>query len=550
MQAPAGVRGVFRQVAAEPLTVVAICLFVGLFGRLSGLDLVFTSDEGYWMQRTVRFGEAVYRGDYASTFRSGHPGVTVMWTGLAGIGRAGVESNNAVTISNPQFLARARNYGQLMRQSRRAVATVTAMLFAFAVLLAGRLLGPAGVLGGVLLALDPYTIGMTRLLHVDALLTPLVLVSVLAGLIFWVGGGRWPFLVLSAVAGGLGLLTKAPAITLLPFFGLVWLVAARPWRGNPRSWLHIFGWGLLLTAVYVAAWPALWVDPITVMVRVAQFAVSLGGTPHLWPTYFMGAPTTGDPGLFLYPVSIVLRLGPVASLGLLALAGLAVVRRLPGGTRVAWLLVFVVVFADIMAIGSKKFDRYMLPALAVLTVMGGAGIWGVARLLRRRVHALVVGLALVAQAGWLVSAYPYPIAAYNPLVGGTATAREMIMVGWGEGIEQAAAYLNSLPNAGSLTTSTQYHHVLRPQFRGRTVRAPSERTIDYFVVYVNMVQRDLVPPQVAAVMATTPPVYTALVNGIPFAWVYQGPFLITAAPPAVDDGEADTGETDTDPPAP
>ena len=83
-----------------------------------------------------------------------------------------------------------------------AVAVVAAGLIALAVVLAGRLLGPAGLLGGALVALDPYTIGMTRLLHVDALLTPLLLVALLAGLVFWLGRGGWPFLVLSAVAGG------------------------------------------------------------------------------------------------------------------------------------------------------------------------------------------------------------------------------------------------------------------------------------------------------------------------------------------------------------
>ncbi len=525
---------------------MAFCLFIGLFARLYGLDLVFTSDEGYWMQRTVRFGGALFQGDYASTYRSGHPGVTVTWVGLAGVGRQLVEANAGPPSITPQILERVRTYGQMMRLSRRAVSIVASVLMAAAAALAWRLLGPAGALGGVLVALDPYTIGMTRLLHVDALLTPFVLVSVLSGLVFWVGGGRWPYLLLSAVTAGLGLLTKAPAVTLIPFFGLVWLIAARPWRGNPRSWVLIIGWGLVLTATYAALWPAVWVQPIETFRRVAEFAATTGGAPHLWPTYFLGAPTTGDPGVLFYPASILLRLGPVATLGLLALVWLTMVRNVPAGSRVLWLLAFVVVFLDIMAIGSKKFDRYMLPVLAVLTVTGGVGIWGVARLWRRRYQAAVVSLAVAAQAFWLVSSYPYPIAAYNPLVGGTAAARQMIMVGWGEGLEQTAAFLNGLPSAGNLTTSTQYHHVLRPQFRGRTVRVPSDRTIDYYVVYVNMVQRDLVPPQVVQAMATTPPAYTALVNGVPFAWVYTGPFLITAAP---DEG-ADDGEADADPPAP
>jgi 4-amino-4-deoxy-L-arabinose transferase-like glycosyltransferase len=373
---------------------------------------------------------------------------------------------------------------------------------------------------------------MTRLLHVDALLTPLLLISVLAGLLYWLQGRRWPLLVLSAVTGGLALLTKAPAVTLAPFFGLVWLVAAQPWQAGwriwrlPSVWLAPFVWAFLLAAVYVALWPTMWVIPLVTLRAVADFAVKLGGVPHLWPTYFLGQPTTGDPGVLFYPIATVLRLGPVATIGLLLLAWLAIRRRSGSSAAVVWLAVFVVVFADVMTIGSKKFDRYMLPALAVLTILGGVGIAALARLLDGRLAVVVVALALLGQGAWLVSTYPYPIAAYNPLTGGTAVARQTIMVGWGEGLEQTAAFLNGLPGASQLTVSTQYHHVLRLPFHGRTVRVPNPRAVDYYVVYVNMIQRNTVPIPVRPALDAGRPVFTATVNGVPFAWVYQGPFQI------------------------
>jgi hypothetical protein len=227
------------------------------------------------------------------------------------------------------------------------------------------------------------------------------------------------------------------------------------------------------------------------------------------------------------------------------LAGLAIFRRLRGGLTVVWLLVFVVVFVDVMAIGSKKFDRYMLPALAVLTILSGVGIWGLARLLTPGLAVAVVALAIVGQALWLGSSYPYPIAAYNPLLGGTSTARQAIMVGWGEGLERAAAHLNGQPGSEHLTISTQYHHVLRPLFHGRTIRVPSASPVDYYVVYVNTVQRNLVPSPVRQAMATDLPVFTAMVNGVPFAWVYRGPFQISTEPGSPIDDESD-GESSAD----
>src|SRR5215217_3666270 len=74
-----------------PMARALVGLLVGLASfwlRLDGLDRVATADEGYWMRRTVRFWAALARGDPASTYRAGHPGVTVMWAGLAGIGPA------------------------------------------------------------------------------------------------------------------------------------------------------------------------------------------------------------------------------------------------------------------------------------------------------------------------------------------------------------------------------------------------------------------------------------------------------------------------------
>ena len=76
---------------------------------------------------------------------------------------------------------------------------------------------------------------------------------------------------------------------------------------------------------------------------MARFALTLGGAPHLWPTYFMGQPTTGDPGLLFYPISMALRLGPVATIGLvlLLIAGLVVrwprLLAIPAALLLVWI---------------------------------------------------------------------------------------------------------------------------------------------------------------------------------------------------------------------
>jgi hypothetical protein len=367
------------------VAVVALLVFgVSLGIRLTGLELYATTDEGYWMQRSVRFGAALARGDLASTYRAGHPGVSVMWTGLLGIGTERLAPFLPGRYTRYDVLERDRGYLPAFGAARQAVAVVTSGLVTLAVLLAWRLLGLGpGLFGGAILVFDPYVIGMTRLLHVDALLAPLMTVSALAGLIFWLRSRRWPYLLLSAVTGGLALLTKAPAGFLPIWFGLVWL--AELWRGGTRprarSPLPLMAWGVVAAAVYVALFPALWVDPVGRLVSLARFVVLVGLQPHDG-NFFLGSPVLEDPGPLYYLVAVPLRLSPLVALGM----GLLVLRPPADehGRAVRWLVLYVALFVALMTLASKKFDRYMLPAQMMLDLLAGVGTWRLAQLIMRK----------------------------------------------------------------------------------------------------------------------------------------------------------------------
>jgi hypothetical protein len=151
-----------------------------------------------------------------------------------------------------------------------------------------------------------------------------------------------------------------------------------------------------------------------------------------------------------------------------------------------------------------------------------------------RVFPLGLTVALVAavQIGLLARVWPYPITYYNPLAGGPERARQLIMVGWGEGLEQAAEFLNGLPNAESLYVVTSYNHVVRPRFVGTTLpitpymRGGPDQSLpapDYIVLYVNARQRRQIPPEVERAEAIGQPVFEARINGLPYAWVYWLP---------------------------
>ena len=544
---PEGAGGGGEGVLAAGLFALAVFL-VSVWVRLDGLDLVLTADEGYWVNRTVRFAAGLAAGDLTATFRTGHPGVSVMWVGLIGIGPARIAPFLSEQYESIDALERAPGYEALAQAARRAVVFVVAGLMATIALLGWRLLGPGPALvGGVLLTLDPYVVGMTRLLHVDALLAPLMAISALAGLLYWTRSRRWPYLLLSGVAGGLALLTKAPAGYLPIFFALVGAVMLvdqhRRSAGRlsvPSALGSVVAWGVVAGVVYVLLFPALWEAPVQRIGNLITFLVRIGLEPHP-SNFFLGQATQGDPGLLYYLVVMPLRASPVALMGVAALA----LRSVEGERRWAscWLVVYAVFFAVLMTIGAKKLDRYMLPVLLVLDLLAGVGLWRLATHLSeatvggsgyRLGRPLLprCGVCLVGQLALLVLARPYPIAFYNPVAGGPRRAANLIMVGWGEGLEQVTAFLNGQPGADGLLVATNYIHVVQPRFVGRSIPVnlyfaegdgTPLPTPDYVVLYVNSVQRRQIPPLAQRAVQAGPPAFVARINDLEYAWVYAVP---------------------------
>ncbi len=126
--------------------------------------------------------------------------------------------------------------------------------------------------------------------------------------------------------------------------------------------------------------------------------------------------------------------------------------------------------------------------------------------------------------------YPYYFTYYNPLIGGGPAAARMLNVGWGEGLDQAARWLNSLPGAEKSSVVAWYSTTFEPFFRGNAIYKIDEEKIsrsskpglaaDYVVLYINQVQREL--PSVGALQffQSTTPIYTVTLHGIDYAWIW------------------------------
>lgn len=520
--------GVGRLALAARVAAVGLAIFALAAGlRLGALGTYVTIDESRWVQRASDFWALIGEGKLDDTFIIGHPGVTTMWTALVGMGPE--RSRHFSYLEGKDDATRRPGYYEALIAARRPFALVGALGVAAVALLGWRLLGPGpGILAGLLLALEPFLIAHARVTHLDSGLTTYAAITALSALVFWWRGGSWPYLALSGVAMGLAFLTKAPSVFLAGFVpllvGLRWLTSGRQFSTLPKLALQLVVWGLIAGAVGLLLWPALRVDPVGTLLKMADFTERVGGGDH--DNYFAGQ-LTDDPGPFFYPLAVLFRLAPITLLGAVLVA--VVWRRLTGMERgMALLLVlYGVLFMAMMDIGPKKFDRYVLPIIPMLGLLAGLGLWRLATLLRdrdRRLLPLVLGLVVAIQAATLLPVFRYPLSYYSPLLGGGPVAERLILIGWGEGLDQVGAWIDGQPRPlGEPTVATSYHRVLQAQLTGSAVPLEHVRMADYVVPYVNTLQRGAEADVLAPYLSQGTPVHTVTIGGIEYARVYRGP---------------------------
>lgn len=550
--------------------IITALLLLGLFlaawlPRTLGLNVFVTADERKWLVRAANFDYALAHGDLYHTYQREHPAVTNTWLGGLGVltampGHAqlapgyfnpDIEEMEAwlkTPAAGPNaptplaMLAWARFYTVL------AVAVVLTLTF-FPLRRLFRAF--AAVLVALFVSLAPMTVGFTRQVQPDGLHAVFMYAALLYFLAWLYAGRRRRDLVGAGVLMGLGWLTKTPVLFLAPIGGL--LILVEWWRmrraGEGNGWrpllLGYVLWGMIAAVVFFALWPALWVDPVGIFVKMYQeMSVYIEG--HINPNYFMGQ-VTQDPGPLFYPVAVFFRITPAALIGFF-LAAVGMWRRWPPlstGTarRACWALVaFVLLFTAFMTLPAKKFDRYLLPAFFVLDVLAALGwsaaalwVWRWLQLRKPDVRWLpAAGAALVGLVGVLLlhglftfQQYPYYMTYFNPLAGGGEAAPKVLFVGWGEGLDEAGRWLSEQPYAEKRRVVSWYAGgPLSYFFPGQAVGVLAGQRLpwldaDYVATYINQVQREIPSPAALDFLARQTPVFTSTIGGMTMANVYD-----------------------------
>lgn len=540
--------------ATRPLALgatLALPFLVGLvtlLPRVIGLYDFFTTDEAHhWIRLTGRFAHAISTGQWAETILTGHPGVTLWWLGSLGL-RLERLATDLGWAAPPDAL------GHLV-WLRLGPALAHALLLTIAYLLLRRLARPGVALAAALLwATSPFMVAHGRLLHLDALLTDLCLLAVLATLLAARAARPLPWLLLSGLFCGLALLTKSPALIVLPFVGLALFVLGGARSEAPGGWrgrfLYAIVWSApryllvlaVTAAVALALWPALWVAPGQALERYLDEIISNGGRPNGDGQFFLGN-SDPDPGPLFYPAVVLFRATPLELLGLIgAVAGLTFIARrkrqdndpVLSRERATMLALasFALLWTLVMAAGPKKFDRYILPAWPALLTLSAAGLlalwnWLRDRFPQRRFAGPAAGIAgLLALQGALLAWYhPYYLSYYNPLLGGGPAAQRTFLIGWGEGMDRVGAWLRARYDIGEGQIISALPATLQPfvPVPVQAVQAIDRASANYAVVYLESLQRRDAPEIYARIAGASLPLHVVTIHGIEYARIYQLP---------------------------
>jgi hypothetical protein len=530
-----------------------------------------TTDEVAWLPRSANFYYALGQRDFAATQMNEAPGVTLLWTETA-----------AYFLDFPEY----RGFGQglldkykfyenillshgvrpmnILITSRTIMVLIHTLVLALTFFIARRIFGalPA-IVGFLLIAFDPYHTAITRLSHLDGPMTNFLYLSIVAFLAYLLVKRNIWYLVVSAIAGGLAVLSKIPAWVGLPTIGILILVDYFIWNKPvvpgrraaadflKRSAWPLLIWGLVFLATIVITYPAMWVRPFEAF--KALVLSPLGYAAKIVSTSAPAADTSIETAevsfvfgsqplqyIFRYPNYYFQLASPVILAGLMIafltyLFKMGVMQGKVIRSAVQGLLIFALLYTLVMTIPPKSSPKYYLPVFVVADMIAGIGWVAGVQWLVSKFHfgrqKLVIALLLLGvvsvQAFGALKTFPYYFTFYNPLAGGGH------IFGSGEGLDQAAEYLNQKPEAKSLKVLSWYGigpfsyffngitetiPVGEPPWGAENFQNLSE--MDYLVTYQNQWMRGI-PAGLFDFLAGVEPEYTVILNGAEFAKIYS-----------------------------
>jgi hypothetical protein len=375
-----------------------------------------------------------------------------------------------------QLRGNADYFPIIERNTRSVLVFILAILLILQVYFVSKIFGySTSLIYMFLIAIEPYLVGIDRWFHLTSLETYLAFVSFLA-LFYWCKSRKTLFFYVSAVAFGLGVLTKLTTIATSPV--LVFLIGYFSYKEKP-SLINIFKFlitfGVVSLGVFVLWFPAMWVQPwyvVNKLISAGTNAVQSASSGEITSPNFNGL----NPLLY-YIVVLGLKLSPVTlALSIFSFFKIHKIKNLPLVS-----LYFITAFL-VLTIANKKIDRYTIFLIPSLILMVSV----VLNNFRYKYFVLGISTAFILWVSYIY--FPIFSSYYSPIFGGTTEAQKIgVYDNSGEYFADAAFYLNTYAR-DTVVFVPDNSQTFTPFYKGKTIGKFNE-TVDFVVSSVDLYRK-------------------------------------------------------------
>ena len=498
--------------------ILSFLFLILLFTRLSYLNGNPMVDEPTWMHRSENFVRALLTLDFKQTYQSAHPGIATLY--FAGI-------SNFIFFKAPQKIGLLSSTDKIFISQLQLISFRIGLVFINMLLVAliyltikHRIKKPFWAISTLLfLTFEPFIIRFSKITHVDAVFSLSTFLALLFFYIFLQTRNKRDFLT-SCFFSALSFFTKTPSLVIVPliivgvFFSL---------RTSLRKKINLILMYLAITfLIGYIAWPVLWSNPLyavkDILLRnltaiLRPHGVSLTQKADFSPDHFFYARTLWN---FITP-----QLLTFSFLGII-LGIHALIKKRGWSLQIAF-SAFVVTFILFMSFGGKKGERYILPTVVSMTILGGWSLQKIYTFSKKIAYVLLLILGSVYVVN-TISLHPFYFIYYNPWVN-IKDPKVYSRIGLGEGLELAAKYLNQKKSAEKLVVASWYDSSFAIYFKGKTIdiRRLNNSSVDYAVVYGNMYGRKKLSPASKVIEKFKNKKLEKIIKikGVPYVFIYK-----------------------------
>ena len=422
---------------------------------------MFNADAHFWYTRTQSFTKAVLKGNWAETYQNPKPGVTVMWMSGAFL-ESFLRLYEKIYHFRP-FIYTYDTFPYIETAVKLPLILLTIISLLFFYRSLKRFLGNYQAMAIlILLAFEPFYIGVSRFFHGDGTLTSFMMLSVIS-IFIYLAEKRKKYLFLSGVFAGLAFLTKMQAIFLFLYVPLLLFIN---YLSKFKQSVNILGsaklfikdflvWLAPAVVTILLLFPALWVKPVETlksMFTEARVVTEEGRNSNDGDNlaYLRAIPT-------IIPFAVTLFF----ILGIYFLALNFKKLELNDKKIFSFSLIFIFFYTLQMLLVYQKSERYLLPLFPFISIIAGYGFTQTSAVINKIIKIKSgTELSLYTLFGGFVI-YTTTFAPHFTAMTETAP--------WGSLYSEAAGYLNAKPNAVNLNVvAVTKEQTFRPFFMGKT----------------------------------------------------------------------------------